>query len=211
LIAAAEVLAAAARRATAIRPRRIFLRGIIVMAEILRSRSVRFRLAFFGFGVHLRMREGIGIVMFFDGGLLVVIVNQIHVIDVLVNVTLVVAVRVVQRFSLGEFVMRCVFAVLDSLPIARFACVAQRFARQHFGVHGHRNRRGCGSMRLRMPMPVFVIFEIFENVADIQEGVAVETDVHKSGLHTREHSCYAALVDATDKRELFFALDVDFD
>jgi hypothetical protein len=70
LIASAEVLGASivAWRAAAIVARRIFLRGVVLVTEILWSRSVRFGLALFGFAVHVRMRRGIGVVMFFDGG-----------------------------------------------------------------------------------------------------------------------------------------------
>ena len=62
-----------------------------------------------------------------------------------------------------------------------------------------------------MPVAVIVIFKIFENVADVQEGVAIEANVHESGLHAGKHAGDAAFVDATDQRELFFALDVNFD
>ena len=56
-----------------------------------------------------------------------------------------------------------------------------------------------------------VVFEIFENVADVQERVAVETDVHEGGLHAGKDAGDFSFVDAADQRELFFALDVDFD
>jgi hypothetical protein len=104
-----------------------------------------------------------------------------------------------------------ILTVLDSAFGAMLGAVADRLARQHFGVHRHRNRRGRRSVRLRMPMAVIVILKIFENIADVQESIAIETNVHESGLHAWKHSRYAAFVDATDKRELFFALDVDFD
>lgn len=205
LIATTKVLAGAvvARRTTAIRARRIFLRRVVVMAEILRRRGVRFRLALFGFRVSVGMLDRLGIVMlfvcrsmFFERGFLTVFLVVMHLV----------VVRVVQRCVTLEIVMSFV-AVLHSV----FGAVAERFARQHFGVHGNRNRRGCRSVRLGMPMAVIVILKIFENIADIQEGIAIETNVHESGLHARKHSGYAAFVDATDKRELFFALDVDFD
>ena len=69
MIATAEVLSASivAWRAAAVVARWIFLGGIVLVTEILWSRSVRFGLALFGFGVHVRMRRGIGVVMFFDG------------------------------------------------------------------------------------------------------------------------------------------------
>ena len=199
LIATDKVLAStiAPRRTTAIGTRRIFLRGIVVMTEILRGRSVGFGLAFLGLGVHVGMRGGIGVVMLFDGGLLLVIVDMLRVIDflVLVNMVLVVTMRVVQAFGLGEFVMSHVVAVLGSMCIAMFGGVTERLAWQHFRVHCNGHRRG---RRLRMPVPVIIIFQIFENVADVQERVAVKPDVHESGLHARKHSCYAAFVDTAD-------------
>ena len=60
-------------------------------------------------------------------------------------------------------------------------------------------------------MAVIVILKIFENVTDVQEGVAIESDIDEGGLHTGEDACNAALVDATDQREFFFALDINFD
>ncbi len=59
-------------------------------------------------------------------------------------------------------------------------------------------------------MAVVIVFEIFENVADVQEGVAIQPDIHERGLHSREHACDPALVDTANQRELFFALDINF-
>jgi hypothetical protein len=89
LIATAEVLAAAAWRTTAVVARRIFLRGIVLMAEILGRGRVGFGLALFGFGVQIGMRGSVGVVMLFDGGMFFVIVNVFCVIAVLVFVMLV--------------------------------------------------------------------------------------------------------------------------
>jgi len=60
-------------------------------------------------------------------------------------------------------------------------------------------------------MPVIVILEIFENVADVKEGIAIEADIDESGLHTGEDAGDFAFVNAADEGELFFALDVNFD
>ena len=60
---------------------------------------------------------------------------------------------------------------------------AQRFSRQLDVL-----RDGCyfalgdGGRRL-VGVTVIVIFEIFENVTDVQEGVAVQADVHECRLH----------------------------
>jgi hypothetical protein len=60
-------------------------------------------------------------------------------------------------------------------------------------------------------MPVIVILKIFENVADVKEGIAIEADIDESGLHAGEDAGDFAFVDAADEGELFFALDVNFD
>jgi hypothetical protein len=57
---------------------------------------------------------------------------------------------------------------------------------------------------------VIVIFEIFENVADVQESVAIEADVDESRLHSGQDAGDFAFVDAADEGELFFALDINF-
>ena len=62
-----------------------------------------------------------------------------------------------------------------------------------------------------MTMAVIVVLEILEHVADVQEGVAVEADIDEGGLHTGENASNAAFIDATDQREFFFALDINFD
>jgi len=99
LIAATKILSAtvAARRTAPIIARGILLRGIVVMAEILRGGGVGFRLAFLRLRVHVGMRGGLGVVMFFDGRLLVVIVEVFCVLHRLmfVLVMFVIAVRVV--------------------------------------------------------------------------------------------------------------------
>jgi len=67
-----------------------------------------------------------------------------------------------------------------------------------------------GGMRRLMRVVVIVIFKIFENVADIQKGVAIQADVHESRLHSGKDASDFALVDAADEGELFFALDINF-
>jgi hypothetical protein len=56
-----------------------------------------------------------------------------------------------------------------------------------------------------------VLFEVFENVTDVQEGIAIETDVHKGGLHAGKDAGDFSFVDAANEGEFFFALDVNFD
>ncbi|PYU69370.1 MAG: hypothetical protein DMG49_13570 [Acidobacteria bacterium] len=76
-------------------------------------------------------------------------------------------------------------------------------------IRGRQRRRG--GLRLLVRMPWIVVLEVFENVADVQEGIAVETNVHESGLHAGEDAGDFSFVDAADEREFFFPLDVDFD
>jgi hypothetical protein len=153
------------------------------------------------------MRGAIGVVMFFDGSVFFVILDMLGMIVVLMLMLFIFTMRVVKGFGLGNLVMSRVLAVLDSVHVA----LADRLARQGFGVHRHGNLwRGRG-VRLRMPVTVIVIFQILENVADVQEGVAVEPDIYEGRLHARKHPRDPALINTTDQRELFFALDVNFD
>jgi len=62
-----------------------------------------------------------------------------------------------------------------------------------------------------MAVAMIVIVQIFKNITDIEEGVAVETDVHESRLHTWEDAGDFTFVDAADEGEFFFALDVNLD
>jgi hypothetical protein len=83
------------------------------------------------------------------------------------------------------------------------------FARQQLNRGGawvaHRGRTRC----FPVSVPVFVVLKVFEYVAYIQEGVAIEADVDKRRLHAGEYPRHFSFVNAADKRELFFALDVD--
>jgi hypothetical protein len=62
-----------------------------------------------------------------------------------------------------------------------------------------------------VPLAVIVVFEVFEYVANVQEGVAVQSDVNEGRLHAGQDAGNSAFVDAADQRELFFALDVNLD
>ena len=62
-----------------------------------------------------------------------------------------------------------------------------------------------------MRVAVIVIFEIFEYIADVEESIAVEADVHESGLHAGENAGDFAFIDTANEGELFFALDVNLD
>ena len=71
--------------------------------------------------------------------------------------------------------------------------------------------RRAWRVRIAVQLPMIVVLEIFENVADVEESVAIEADVNESGLHAWENAGNAAFVDATNERKLFFALDINFD
>jgi hypothetical protein len=60
-------------------------------------------------------------------------------------------------------------------------------------------------------LDVIVVLEVFENVADVQERVTVQADVHESGLHAGKDTGDFSFVDTADERKFLFALDVDFD
>jgi len=90
--------------------------------------------------------------------------------------------------------------------------VSQSFAGKQFDNVGRRRRIGGHSGGgIGMGVSVIVVFEIFENVADVEESIAIEADVNESGLHAGEDAGDSAFVDAADEGELFFALDVNFD
>jgi hypothetical protein len=115
------------------------------------------------------------------------------------------AVLIVKSFSVSFVVLAplmMLFVVLVAFVRLRRAALAYRFARQNFGGNGSGRLRWAMTMRITVPMAVIVIFKIFENVADVQKGIAVEADIDKGGLHTGEDAGDAALVDAADQRRL---------
>jgi hypothetical protein len=79
-------------------------------------------------------------------------------------------------------------------------------------LDGSRNPavHGAGNYRC-LPMAVVVIFQVFEDVTYVQEGVSIQADVHEGGLHARQDSRDFSFVDAADERKLFFPLDVNLD
>ncbi len=62
-----------------------------------------------------------------------------------------------------------------------------------------------------MAVAMIVIVQIFKNITNVEEGIAVETNVHESRLHTRKDASDFSFVDAADEGEFFFALDVNLD
>jgi hypothetical protein len=73
------------------------------------------------------------------------------------------------------------------------------------------SRGGSGmSMSVAHAVAGFIFLEVFENIADVEESVAVQADIHEGGLHAGQDAVDSALVNAANERELFFALDIDF-
>jgi hypothetical protein len=89
----------------------------------------------------------------------------------------------------------------------------KRFTGKQFDDVGRwRRRKGRSRGRgVGVRVAVIVVFEIFENIADVEEGIAIEADIDERRLHAGENAGDFAFVDATDEGELFFALDVNFD
>jgi hypothetical protein len=183
---AAVVLSAAIVAWTAIIALRIFLRRIVVRSEILWGGRVRFRLALFEFVVRLKVAVGVtalgaNFVSRRDDVpevvMLVVIVMFVVVVFVLF------AVRLVTSFGVS-FAVLVLVVMFFAFVRFRSAALTDRLAGQDFG----RDRRGnlcrAVAVRITVAMAVIVVLEIFENVADVQEGVAVETDIDEGGLHT---------------------------
>jgi len=88
----------------------------------------------------------------------------------------------------------------------------QRFAREQLdlGVRGRRQRRRQ-PLRLLVRLSVIVVLQVFEDVAYVEESVAIKPNVHEGRLHAGEDAGDFTFVDAADEREFFFALDVNFD
>jgi hypothetical protein len=204
-ISAAAVILAATVAATASRARRVVLSGIVMGWKILRSGSIWIGLtllrvmsfvAHFG-SVGTESFVGAGLV-FYDAGLLVVREGI-----------------VMRRFVIGWFVrgfFGVSFVSVLFFMLVRGSGVAERFTREQFdnvGWSRRKRRRRCGCILVRMA--VIVVLEIFENVADVKESIAIEADVNESGLHAGEDAGDSAFVDTANEGELFFALDVNFD
>jgi hypothetical protein len=207
--AASKMLAAAIVSWAAIAAtRRILLRRIVLVTEILWSRSVRFRLPLFEFTVRLGVASADFTGQRFDVGVTIVVSRTRYIavrIFVLQIVMLLVGVRiVVTRFTVF-------FVVGLIVTFVRFGTVRERLTRQNVGDH-RRGRRSRGlTVRIGVSMTVIVILEIFENVADVQEGIAIQANVDEGRLHARKDAGDAAFVDTPDQREFLLALNINLD
>jgi hypothetical protein len=122
---------------------------------------------------------------------------------------------VMWRFVIGRLV-RGFFAVslvrMIFFVFVRRSGVAEGFAGKQFDNIGRRGReRGRSGRCVGVRVAVIVVFQIFENIADVEESIAIEADVNESGLHAGEDAGDSAFVDTANEGELFFALDVNFD
>src|SRR5271154_3080709 len=210
VVATAKVLAAAI--ATTAGARRVILRRIVLRRKILWRGSVRIRLALVFFG-------GVGFVVRFD----VVLFRQLIARSgffhdagmLLVREGIVVGSIVFGRFFVRRFVM--LFIEMNDVFagfVVSAAGVGERFTGKQLddvGRRGRVRRRGCCYLRIGMPVAVVVVLEIFENVADVEESIAIEAYIHERRLHAGEDAGDFAFIDAADESELFFALDINFD
>jgi hypothetical protein len=89
----------------------------------------------------------------------------------------------------------------------RFLNAGESFARKRFDVSV---AVGRSRWSMLVAVAMIVVFEIFENVADVKERVAIKTDVNESGLHAGKDAGNFAFVDTANEGEFLFALDVDF-
>jgi hypothetical protein len=142
---------------------------------------------------------------------LVLVVMLVLSIMMFADVTFL-AVLILMRIGVSSLlVMLMLVVVLVALVRFGSAALANGFTGQNFGNGGSGSLRRRLTVRISVAMAVIVILKIFEYVADVQEGVAVEADIDEGGLHTGENASNAAFIDATDQREFFFALDINFD
>ena len=69
-----------------------------------------------------------------------------------------------------------------------------RGRRIHFAALGRLRPAELGLDRRN----VVVLLEMFQKIADVQEGVAIEADIHEGRLHARKNSGDAAFVKTSD-------------
>ena len=59
-------------------------------------------------------------------------------------------------------------------------------------------------------LKLFLIFLFLEEVSNVKESVALQSDIDECRLHSGQHSCDAAFVDRTCERVFVFTLKIDF-
>jgi hypothetical protein len=193
--AVSTTITAAVRAAITAATRRIVARGIVAGSKILRGRGVRFRLTIIGvgnFGILMLLGGSGGCSFFafaeFRGAILVL---------------------------RGLFGRPVIGVRLVEMHVVVTAGRCEGFTGQQFDGGGPVSASDGGERRVSGGMGVIVtmivVFEVFEDITDVEKGVAIQADVDESRLHAWENASNLAFVDAADERELFFALNVDFD
>jgi hypothetical protein len=170
------------------------LLGGIVLTKILRSGSVRLWLALFGFAMRRAMSlcSAFALTFHCPGRIVLMLVLEIRMHWLFMRDGLLCGVIRTER--------------------NRFIGAVSAGKRLAWESLNQGSRRGNGRRwRVTLTVVVIVVFKILEDVADVKESVAVQSDIHERRLHARENASNPSLVNAADQREFFFALDVDFD
>jgi hypothetical protein len=175
--------------------RRIIPCGIVGRSEILGSRGIGIRLALLPFG-NSRVPAG-----FFAA-------RRIHCVAGFHRVIRLGAVILFATRPL--LVASAVFRFFVQAHLFMHPCSRQRFPRQNFDGRFTLGRQR-GHRRVSVRLTVIVILEVFEDVADVQERVAIQADIHECRLHARQNPRDFSLVNAAHERELFLTLNVDLD
>ena len=117
--------------------------------------------------------------------------------------------RLVRFLDSGRFLVRKLFVVrlFVMLRSARPGLAGKQFDGSTVG----RRQRSGGVLRRIVRMAVIVVLQVFKDITDVEECIAIEADVHESRLHAGEDAGDFSFVDAADEGEFFFALDVNFD
>jgi hypothetical protein len=101
-------------------------------------------------------------------------------------------------------------------------CLAAAVGRRLFGSAAFFNWFGRGNMLLPRwlvricvraiddLLEVFLVFLLFEEIGDVKEGIAFESNVDECRLHSREDPRYAAFVDGTCQRVFVLTLEINF-
>lgn len=111
----------------------------------------------------------------------------------------------------GRFVTAALLPFFFLVHFFVYTCSRrERFPGQYFNGRFTRSRKR-GRRCISVTLAVIVVFEVFENVAHIQERISIQADIHECGLHARQDACDFSFVDAADERKFFLALNVDLD
>ena len=85
------------------------------------------------------------------------------------------------------------------------------------GHGGWRNYRGRSALfqaqhfLFRVGYDLVILVVIFKKIGYVQERVALQANIHESGLHSGQHARDAAFMNAAGERVFFFALIIKLD